>query len=41
MSTLNTLKIKSVILCFSSLHTILSLLLMVLNIDWLKQLKSE
>ena len=39
MPTRNTPKIsKSVILCFRSLQTLLSLLVLVLNTDWLKRL---
>ena len=38
MPTRNTPKIKTVILCFRSLQTLLSLLVLVLNTDWLKRL---
>ena len=38
MPTRNTPKIKGVILCFHSLQTLLSLLVLVLNTDWLKRL---
>ena len=38
MPARNTPKIKSVILCFRSLQTLLSLLVLVLNTDWLKRL---
>jgi len=38
MSTRNTPKIKSLILCFRSLQTLFSLLILVLNTDWLKRL---
>ena len=38
MPTRNTPKIKSLILCFRSLQTLLSLLVLVLNTDWLKRL---
>jgi len=38
MQTRNTPKIKSLILCFRSLQTLLSLLVLVLNTDWLKWL---
>ena len=36
--TRNSPKIKSLILCFRSLQTMLSLLVLVLNTDWLKRL---